>query len=55
MCGLKIREAVVATAHEGDDVISSPLLSWYVAVSADGTGELCAGEEGLAVALVFGV
>jgi hypothetical protein len=55
MCGLKIREAVVASVHKWHDVISSPFLSCDVAVSADGTGELCAGEEGLAVALVFGV
>jgi hypothetical protein len=55
VCWLKVREAVVATVHERDDVISSPLLSCDVAVSADGTGELCAGEDYLAVALVFGV
>jgi hypothetical protein len=52
---LEIREAVVATVHERDDVIRSPLLSSDVAVSADGAGELCAGEDYLAVALVFGV
>jgi hypothetical protein len=52
---LEIREAVVATAHEGHDVISSPLLALDVAVSADGAGELCAGEDYLAVALVLRV
>jgi hypothetical protein len=50
---LEIRETVVATAHERDDVIRSPLLSSDVAVSADGAGELCAGEDYLAVALVI--
>jgi hypothetical protein len=55
MSRLEIRETVVATAHEGNDVICCPLLALDVSVSADGTGELCAGEEGLAVALVFGV
>jgi hypothetical protein len=55
MCGLEIGEAVVASVHERDDVICCPLLSCDVSVSADGTGELCAGEKGLAVALVFGV
>jgi hypothetical protein len=55
VCGLKIREAVVASVHEWHDVICCPLLSSDVAVSADGAGELCAGEDYLAVALVFGV
>jgi hypothetical protein len=46
---------MVTSVHERDDVICCPLLSSDVAVSADGTGELCAGEKGFAVALVFGV
>jgi hypothetical protein len=52
---LEIRDAVVATAHKRNDVISSPLLALDVAVSADAAGELCAGEDYLAVALVLRV
>jgi hypothetical protein len=51
----KVVELVCATVHEADDVVSGPALSWYVAVSADTAGELCAGEDYLAVALVFRV
>jgi hypothetical protein len=52
---LEVRDAVVSSCHEGDDVICCPLLSSDVAVSADGAGELCAGEDYLAVALVLRV
>jgi len=55
VCGLKVREAVVASVHKWHDVIRGPLLSCDVAVSADSARELCAGEDYLAVALVLRV